>query len=148
MDSDGLQDRSRHKPIELIYGYDEAVANYVGRELGVPDFGPCTAIGISDGSDLLAGVVYFASRGYVVEMAIASKTPRWCTRKVLRALFHYPFNVLQCKRITVTVDADKPQIREFDERLGFVYEGTLKEGHPNGDCAIYRMLRDECKWLK
>ena len=148
MDKNGLSGGDSWQSVELIYGYDEAVSRFVAGELGAQSFGDCRAIGIALGNELVGGVVYNVYRGYCVEMSIATTTPKWCTRSVLRALFHYPFNVLGCKRITVLVDVDNEDVRRFDERLGFIYEGTLKEGHPSGDCAIYRMLRDECKWLR
>lgn len=97
---------------------------------------------------LIAGVVFFCYRPPSIEMAIASISPKWVTRTVARHVFDYPFNQLGCKRITVTVDVDKHDVRRFDERIGFVQEGILKEAHPNGDAVIYRMLKSECRWIK
>ena len=153
MDKDGLQSGSGRQSIELIYGHDLAVSQWVAEQLGCTGFGDCLSIGICRDGALIGGVVYNNARTnsdglvYTLEMSIATVDKSWCNRRILRALFDLPFNVLQCRRITVLVDAGNEQVRRFDERLGFIHEGTLKEGHPDDDCAIYRMLRDECKWI-
>ena len=147
MAENGLQGGDRGQSVELIYGMDAAVAEFVRQRLNCGSFGSCDAIGISYKDKLIGGVVFYVYRGHSVEMAIATDSPVWCKKRILKAIFSYAFNVLGCERITVTVDAGNDEVRRFDERLGFIYEGTLKQGHPSGDCAIYRMLRDECKWL-
>ena len=111
------------------------------------DFGNCTGVGIVQDNTLLAGVVYYAYRHPNIEMSIASVSPKWCTRSVLRHLFNYPFNQLGCERITVFVDADNQAVQKFDERLGFVREGVLRKAHPRGDAIIYGMLKSECRWI-
>jgi hypothetical protein len=38
---------------------------------------------------------------------------------------------------------------QFDQRLGFVYEGCIRQILSNGDdLLIYGMLREECRFLK
>ena len=134
--------------VELLYGYGPEVAEWVKRELEMESgFGPCEAIGVVSEGRIIAGIVYSQYRHPSIEMAIASISPRWANRRILRALFDYPFNELKCKRITVLVDSDAKDVRSFDERLGFVFEGILREANPNGDAAIYGMLKNECRWI-
>jgi RimJ/RimL family protein N-acetyltransferase len=130
-----------------LVGYDEEVAQWVSDQLKSGSFGDCKAIGMVYEGKLIAGVVFFCYRPPTVEMSIASISKKFCTKTVLRNVFDYPFNQLNCKRITITVDANNAQARQFDERLGFVCEGILKDAHPNGDAAIYRMLKSECRWI-
>lgn len=110
-------------------------------------FGDCTAIGVVRGGEIIAGIVYYCYRHPNIEMAIAATDPAWCTRKVLKYGFDYPFNQLGCNRITVLVDSENQPVRAFDERLGFVHEGTLRQAHPNGDAEVYGMLKSECRWI-
>lgn len=134
--------------MKLLLGYDREVAEWVSRELAMDNgFGDCSAIGVVRDDKLIAGIVYHNYRPPGIEMSIASIDPRWCTRRILFHAFNYPFNQLNVKRITVLVDSENQPVRAFDERLGFIYEGTLKEANPNGDAALYRMLKSECRWI-
>lgn len=148
MVSDGLPDRARHQPVELLYGYDAEIAEWVRVRLDMPSgFGDCLGLGIVQGGRIIAGIVYYCYRPPNIEMAVASITPRWATRKTLKAAFAIPFQTLNCSRVTALVDTDAPEIRRFDERLGFVHEGTLRQAHPNGDAEVYGMLKSECRWI-
>ena len=148
MAKDRLQSGVGHKPVTLLLGHDRAVSEWVRRELGMAtDFGPSVAIGAVCEDKLIAGVVYYCYRHPNIEMAVAAISPRWANKTTLKGFFDYPFNQLGCSRVTVLVDADNEQVRRFDERLGFVYEGTLREANPNGDAAMYGMLKSECKWI-
>ena len=124
------------------------MAEWVKNELGMATgFGQCTAIGVVHEDKLIAGVVYFCYRHPNIEMAVAAISPKWATKRTLKVLFNYPFNQLKCNRVTVLVDSDNSEVRKFDERLGFVREGTLREANPTGDAEIYGMLKSECRWI-
>lgn len=134
--------------IELVYGYDHEIGFWVANQLGIDGFGELRAIGVFDGEKIIAGVVYFNYRHPNIEMAVASIDRRWANRRTLKAFFSYPFIQLGCNRVTALVDSDNKKVRAFDERLGFVHEGTLRQGHPTGDAEIYGMLKTECRWLE
>ena len=149
MAENGLQSRAGHKPVTLLYGHDGAVAEWVRRELEMAsDFGPSVAIGAVYNDKLIAGVVYYCYRHPNIEMAVAAISPKWANKTTLKGFFDYPFNQLGCDRVTVLVDSDNEQVKRFDERLGFVYEGTLRKANPNGDADIFGMLKEECRWIK
>jgi hypothetical protein len=132
----------------LLVGYDEAIARWVTSRLGLPDFEPCIAIGITRGADLIAGVVYAAYCQANIEMTIASASPAWCTRAVLKSLFWYPFEQLGCHRVTAITEGKNRPVREFLLRLGFQEEGVMRRSYLSGaDAVIYGMLREECRWL-
>ena len=133
---------------QLLYGHDKLVCSWVGTQLGVSEWlGDAVGIGVIRGTEFIAGVVYFAYRWPVIEMACAAVNSRWLTRPILYELFRYPFEDLQCRRICALVDIDNLRARKFDEKLGFVQEAVLKEAHPGGDVILYRMLKSECRWL-
>lgn len=134
---------------KVLLGYDKEVAEWVRQRLAMDSgFGECAAIGVVLTGKLIAGVVYHNYRHPNIEVSIASISPRWATKTTLKLLFDYPFNQLNCKRITGLVDSENQPVRAFDERLGFIHEGTLREAHPNGDAEIYGMLKHECRWIK
>lgn len=69
------------------------------------------------------------------------------TRKMIRAVFDFAFNVCGCRRVTSLNSADNFTMRPYLERLGFKYEGTIRHGLPDSDLIVYGMIREECKWV-
>lgn len=112
------------------------------------NFGCATGIGWMSRGTLVAGVAYAEWNGPNVVCHIASDgSKRWLTREYLWTIFDYPFNQLNCKRITVCVGQGNSNSRRFVEHLGFVQEASLSGAHPTGDLLIYRMFREGCKWI-
>jgi RimJ/RimL family protein N-acetyltransferase len=107
-------------------------------------------MGVRRGSDgLIAGVVYNNLREMNIEATIASTRPYWCTRRVLHAIFWYPFCQLGMSRLTAITETTNQSVRVFLSRLGFQQEGVMRRGFRGGaDAAVYGMLREECRWLK
>jgi RimJ/RimL family protein N-acetyltransferase len=137
-----------------LFGQDDIVIPAVAKELGLRDFGPATSIGFVEGDRLVGGVVY---HGYWdrldgtpggIEASIATVSPKWATRSVLRTIFAYPFVQLGVHRLQVACHRKNREARQFVERLGFVYEGMARKAFPTGgDAAVYSMLRKECRWI-
>lgn len=112
-------------------------------------FDPCRAIGVTLDEELVCGVVWHDFRWPDIRASLASTTPRWLTRRVLRGLFAYPFIQLKCNRVTAVVRGSDTTIQAFDERLGFKREGTLRRAWHDGqdDAILLGMLREECPWV-
>lgn len=99
--------------------------------------------------NLCAGVAYCEWNGVNVVCHIASDgSKRWLTREFLGTIFDYPFNQLKAKRITVCVGEGNSASRKFVEHLGFILEAELAGAHPTGAIRIYRMWREECRFLR
>ena len=137
--------------IQLIYGQDQAVANWVQARLPEVQngFGQYSAIGIMDGLEPIAGVVYHDYRRFSIQMSLASVSPHWCSRRTLRALLGYPFLQLMVARITVCTAKQNKKLRSLVERLGFQLEGRLRAGFDGQrDLLIYGLLRNEAdRWI-
>jgi RimJ/RimL family protein N-acetyltransferase len=137
--------------IDLIYGQDQAVANWVQARL--PEirngFGQYSAIGIIEDGRSIAGVVYHDYRRFSIQMSMASESPHWCSRRTLRALLGYPFLQLMVARITVCTAKHNKKLRSLVERLGFELEGKLRAGFDGQrDLLIYGLLRkDADRWI-
>lgn len=138
--------------IEVLYGQDMAVAQFVAGLLrepkGAEDFIPCTALGIVKDGELIGGVIYNNYHGHDIQMTIASTDKRWATRHTLLHLLGYPFNQLNCKRITAVSARRNKVARDMLLRLGFSLEGVVRKGMDGiQDAMIYGMLKHECKWI-
>ena len=113
------------------------------------NFGASVGFGIEDDGKLIAGVVFSDYNGANINMHVASDgSKRWMTREFLWMVFDYPFNQAKVKRITGLVGEKNYAARKFDEHIGFVYETTLKDAHPDGGMIVYRMFREDCRWLR
>lgn len=109
---------------------------------------PAQGIGWHDGKELVAGVAYTDFNGVNLNMhVVAVPGKRWLTREYLWTCFDYPFNQCKVRRVTGLVGEGNKEARKFDEHLGFELETTLKHAHPTGDLLVYRMFREQCKWI-
>lgn len=106
-----------------------------------------TAIGRKVGGRLVAGVLYEDWNGANVSCHIRGDG-NWANREFLWAIFAYPFNQLGVRRLTGLVDSANKVANEFNLRLGFVLECSLVGATPSGNLNIYRMTRDECRFLR
>lgn len=104
---------------KLLYGHDEAVANFVSQLLFGDErgFGNSRAIGSIDSEGrLLGGCVYhnYQPEAGTIEMSSAATTPRWLNRLVLNAIFAYPFEI-GCQMALMRVSARNTRLhRQFD----------------------------------
>lgn len=83
-----------------------------------------------------------------VNIHVASISPKWATREVLRTAFTYAFLELDVQRITGMVREKNTKARAMNLRLGFKQEGELRQYYDTGESdIIYGMTKDECKWI-
>ena len=134
----------------LIVGRDADVAKWVGAQLGVCDWGPCSALGVGRDGTCIAGAVYNQFTGTSVQISLVSQSPLWCTRPVLAAIFGFPFNQLGVARLWLHVEADNARCLKLIDGLGFVREGITRNGFGldrNG--VIASMIpNDAARWLR
>jgi len=135
----------------LVYGQDDRVAEWVGKQLmkDAEAFKPCKAIGLEKNNRLIAGVIYNKYEpGLLIEMSIASLDKSWCTRHNLKALLGYPFAQLQLKRVQALCSDKDEGVQMFLKRLGFAHEGTHPCAYHDGGTALsFGMLKHQCKWI-
>jgi RimJ/RimL family protein N-acetyltransferase len=111
------------------------------------NFGAAAGIGIEDG-ELRAGVVFNEYNGASMCIHVASDGSRaWMNRELLWYVFHYAFNEAKVNLLIGLVGEGNKQARRFDEHLGFVLEHEIPDAHPTGKLLIYRMRREECRFL-
>ncbi|MEN9925899.1 MAG: hypothetical protein RL268_2025 [Pseudomonadota bacterium] len=134
----------------VLFGADRIVAKWVSQR--IPGFTAsmgATAIGILDGDDLVAGVVYERYNGVHVEASIAALPGRnWASRRALHAIFHYPFVQLGCEAISVLVPSSNLESLNLATKLGFRPEAMVSFAAADGSTLIVlKQFRAECRWI-
>lgn len=140
------------QPHRLIFGRDEAVAAWVGRQM--PEqvtFGPCKAIAIAAGNRPLGGVVYsdYHPTHGTVQMSIATVSPMWAQRGVIYALLSVPFDQYGCFKVWAVTALDNLRAKRLLERIGMKSEATLRHQYGRGRHGkFYSMTAPEfrAKW--
>ena len=137
-----------------VGGADQFVAAWVARELDIDpsEFGPCSAMGVVLGGELVAGIVFnnytIMRAGSSLEASIASTTPRWASRAILSDIFGYAFVQMRVTRLWAQTVKSNKRARRFLLRLGFKFEGVARRAYDGTrDSAVYSMLGHECRWI-
>lgn len=119
----------------------------------VSELGPFQAFGVMKDGRAVCVVLWNWFRtmkhGNDARVIIVSESPSWCLPGVLAKLFHYPFEVAGCTRITAVIRDGNESSLKLCQGLGFKREGILRRAH-NGrtNAVVLGMLKEECKWLK
>jgi len=136
--------------MRLVIGADAAVAAWVAARIpqmtGAADFGPCVALGVvAEDGQPLGGVVFhnYQARFRGIEASFASSTPRWLTRRLISDILAYPFEQLDCLRVTAVTPRKAASARRFLDTFGFKREGLVRLGFGNDDAVVSGLLRRE-----
>lgn len=97
------------------------LGEWCAAKLGHPVSGPFATMGVIDGDDLIAVVVYHdwhPDEG-VLQMSAAATSARWLSRPVLRAMFGYPFLQLGAQMVVLRVSERNERMARIASRFGF-----------------------------
>jgi RimJ/RimL family protein N-acetyltransferase len=137
--------------LSLVFEQNPVFSRYAAQKIGVNGFGPHSTIGVFDGDRIVAVIVYSRYDGHQCEISIATESPTWASRRILAALFSYPFNQLKVKRAGLIIRADNAKSISLATRLGFKRETNeqgLRQYCRDGESAhVFGMLKSECKWI-
>lgn len=111
--------------------------------------GPATYVGLldTDTGQLVAAVKYDGYNKTSLNIHVAAAAKGWLTREFLWFTFHYPFEQLGVQRLTGLVPESNLPARRFNEHLGFIFEAALEKACSDGRLLVYRMFREDCRWL-
>jgi RimJ/RimL family protein N-acetyltransferase len=125
----------------IIYTNADVIGPWVkGRGTGIACLNDVTG-------EIQTGVLFEDWNKANVICHIASENSR-VKPAFMRVCFDYIFNQLKVKRVTSPISSSNLQAINFVKHLGFEHEATLIEAHPDGDILIFRMMRNQCKWLE
>lgn len=77
---------------------------------------------------------------------MGSAKPGGITRRFIRELMWYVFDVLKCNRVTARCTTNNVNSWKLLERLGFQCEGLLRQAENGKDVLIYGLLRKELRY--
>ena len=135
----------------VVYGQEHEIENWVARNLPYvkeAGFGPAQSLGICKESEIIAGVIYHRFLGHDIEMSIYTTSPKWCSKRILKLIFEYPFIQLGVKRITATIPVSYHKAHRLVTNLGFQKEGRMRYGFDQEDAVIYGLLKEECHFIE
>lgn len=105
-------------------------------------------IAVIDSNNAILGVVVFDRfTQWGCELNVAGITPRFFSKQLVLATFHYIFVTCGKIRATTIVREDNERSLKMQHWLGFIEEARLKNIYGDKDGIVFRMLKNECKWL-
>lgn len=104
-----------------------------------------SAIGLQKDAKTIAGVIYenWNKRTVFCHIAIEGRL----TKAYLKAIFDYPFNVLNVEKIIVPVVKSNQKSIKLVQNMGFAEEARIKDGAPDGDIIFMTLARKDCRFL-
>jgi len=111
---------------------------------------PLRGIGYEVDGLMVAGFMFYnhASWNKSVEVGVALETKSPVLRHIMRDVMKYPYQQLQCERVTAYVPKRATKSRKLVEALGFVEEGNMRLGFGTDHCMVYGLLKKdaEARW--
>ena len=132
----------------ILISDKDCVSQWVAdHDAGDFPIGCFAAIGATDENDkIVAGVVYdhYTKRCVTATIAVEKKN---LPRRLIRAIFKYPFEQLGVDKIIVYVNEANAASVCLASRLGFLLEGRIEGVYPDGDMLIMSVNKTNCVWL-
>ena len=126
---------------------NEAIAAFIEEKLQVKITPPYTAFGFaSDDNRPLCAVMFNDFNQSNMEMTIYAE-PGGITRPVMKYLANYVFVKNNCRRLTVRTKKRNKLVLQLAPRYGFKYECIAKHFFPDDDAVMFRMLKEDCRFL-
>lgn len=134
----------------LVFDDVPRVAEWVAQRTGQDTtWGACYAIGVERDGEITAGVVLNNWNGASATAHIAVDKPGKDMVAMFGAVCDYAFRHAGLKRLTGLVPASDQKVFDFDLKIGFQYECTMREAaHDGGDLHVLVMWARTCPWLR
>jgi hypothetical protein len=102
-------------------------------------------IGLESNGKLVAvaGFDSYNGASMQVHLAITGRL----TRKYIRYVYNYAFNTAKVYKLVGLVSSSNAKALKFDFHSGFIEEGRIVGGYPDGDIVILTMTREQCRYL-
>lgn len=114
--------------MRYIFDAPDLVAPFVAARInhGEPevfDQGRIVTMGVHDGKQLIAGLVYhnWNKTAGIIEISGAAIDPRWLTRQTLALMHYYPFVDCRCQQVIMRVRADNERLLRQLAVVGYAF---------------------------
>ena len=137
--------------MQLVFGRDVEVAQWVARRLDLVIVPPYAAIGATrDGRTLCAGAVFNQWNGANLEVTLYG--PGCLSRGAIRAVCHYAFSQVGARRLSAVTRRSNKAMQRLLPRLGFRFEGVARRyfGPYRRDDALRFVLFPDAadRWMR
>ena len=133
--------------MNLVFGHDATVAEWVGKAIGKPFHPPFTAFGlVNREGHLRGGFVFTGWTGDAVEMSLAGAA--CLTRSAMAAVEHYVFRQLGCARLEVHTRKGNKRARKIIPKMGFKFEGVSRRLYGREDGLCFSITADDLPALR
>jgi len=104
-----------------------------------------SAIGLQKNAKTIAGVIYenWNQRTVFCHIAVEGRL----NRAFIKAIFDYPFNVLNVEKIIVSIVKSNEKSIKLVKNMGFIEEARIKDGAPDGDIIFMTLAYKHCRFL-
>jgi hypothetical protein len=133
----------------IVTGQDALIGPWVAERahtLYIPGWTPTIGLLAPDGS-IRAGILFNEYNKANVMIHVASEGKYWLSRKLLWFTFWYVFEQLGCRRASGCCVSNNHASHNLLLHIGFVFEAALKDAHPDGDLLLFRLRKEDCRWL-
>lgn len=133
--------------MEVVFGRDQEVGSWVANELRQNGFAGffMSAIGVYEGNRIVGGTAfhnYYPKEG-VIEMTSACADPRWLSRRMIRAIFTYVFDLLECQMVVMRVSTNNTRMVNIANRFGFNSYTIPRLRGKNEDEVLFTLTDDQ-----
>lgn len=126
----------------VLFGHDESVAEWVGKQVGKPFAPPFVAFGaINSEGTLTAGAVFTNYQKDSIELSIAGHGV--IQRGLWHAIINYVFDQLACSRLGIVTSERNKAVRRMAPQMGFTFEGKLRKKFGSSDGFVYSLIDDD-----
>lgn len=106
-----------------------------------------TSLGIAEHGKLVGAVIFhnYDPRAQTIEISGAADTPRWLTRKVLKAMYAYPFEELGLRMVVQRNSEHAHSLNSMLRRFGMTEYRIEGLRGPDEAEIVFTLTRDQ--WL-
>jgi len=137
--------------VNAITKNQKAIALISGMKIGrgrLPE--PNSSIGFEKDGKLVGAVVFNNFTGRDIWVSVWSDDKSIWTRKNMKIMCDYPFNICRVKRISTVVRRGNKKAIKLNKQFGFVEEGVSRRlfgDDEDGDGVFFGLLKEDCRWL-
>lgn len=133
--------------MHLVFGHDEVLCAWVAQRIASMPRGfekTARAVGVMD-DVLIAAVIYhdYYPENGTCQISVASDSPRWAQRGIIRALLSVPFEQYGVQKLWSSMRQDNKRAIRFNHGIGFKQEAVLRHHYGHGQHAVITSMLDK-----